>query len=218
MFNRTKTFTKTESRTMSETRLDKIRRWATEGARSFSPVQEGAIHVPTPICCKSNPVLYRRSWFGCNGANTGYTSSGVSVLLKNQITGQIRISIIRALLPAYSRRFRRIDVKRTCEILQTLGNGQDKFHWKAADVSPCHYWTPDQLSKKAKNLNYNIVRWYATSVEPINFTGGPPDKWQLYTGSLFTLLIDRLAVAVLLGGIKSLESIIQPGEKYDSVN
>ena len=199
---------------MGETRLDKIRRWAVEGARSFSPVQERAIHVPTPIYCRSNPVLYKRSWFGCNGTNTGYTPSGVSALLENQTRGQFHISIVRALLPAYSRRFRRINVERTCEILQTLGNGQDKFHWYATDVSPCRYWTPDQLSKTAKNLNYNIIHWYATSVETITFTGGPPDKWQLYTGSLFTLLIDRLAVAVLLGGMKSLEGIIQPKDNY----
>lgn len=193
-------------------RADSVRRWSTEGARAFGCLPGNSIHVST----RSNSILCRRSWFGGSRGCAGYTPKGVKMVLANQSMAY-HCSIALGVIQHYKARFERILVKRACQLLSKIGSGDDILTWISPDGSK-NNWTPRQIlteliqsSNPAKN---QVNSWYASDIFPIDFIGGPPDKWYTYRGSLLTLLLDRIAVVALFEGIEALDGVIDPNESY----
>ncbi len=182
-------------------RADSIRRWATIGARAFAGIQEEPIHV-----------LYRASWFGGHGECIGYTPENVGKMTKYS---QTRHPAVASCIQHYNARFACIQVKRVCQILNKLGSGEDEFLWVRVDGSK-RVWSPNRILEKEEEPScvFPFNNWYAKCVYPIKFQGGPPTKWGTHSGSLLTLLLDRIAVMVLFEGIKVLDGIIGPAERY----
>lgn len=198
-------------------RADSVRRWATEGSRAFTGIQGEPLHVSS----RSNPVLHRRSWFGSSGERTGYTPKGVRMVLADQKTAVFRYGVVTGTIYHYKARFKLITVRRACQILRDIGSGDDVFYWISCAGSYNKWrgtWTPNKILEQIVYSNdpakSQLGSWYASDVSQISFTGGPPDKWGTYYGSLHTLLLDRIAVIVLFEGVAALDKIITPTERY----
>jgi len=195
-------------------RADTVRRWATEGARAFAGVQGEPLHLsPRP-----GSVLYRRCWFGSNGKCTGYTSEGVKKLLAEGPYTLLRHArFVGYALQHYSERFKYISTRRACEVLKDLGCGGDAFYWNSS--SGRVKWTAnDMLARRAVTTDATEpCNWVARAITPIDYMGGPPNKWGIYHGSLRSLMLDRLAAAILLGGIKGIDGIFKSTERYSGL-
>lgn len=201
--------TKTTARPLRSKHLDSLRWRATERTQQFTQLSRQSLHVPS----RPDSLLYRRGWFGGNRESSGYTPTGVALILGDQKAVYSRGRLVWALLQAYGKRLYHIHLKRACEILRNLGNGSDVFHWKS-ECSILRQWTPNSLDQMAPDLLYDIQQWYATSITPLGFVGGPPGKCSIFKGTLLTLLLDRITVAVLLGGLRALDNIILPDDNY----
>lgn len=188
-------------------RADSIQGWATKGARAFTAIQRKPLHIsPRP-----HSILCRESWFGSNGKCTGYTPKGVETLLAGQDITAFRHGIVSSVIQHYKKRFKFITVKRACQILSKIGSGEDIFYWVHLSGREQKWTVHKILEQQAKN---RLSNWYADDISLISFTGGPPNRWDTYRGSLFTLLLDRIAVIVLFEGMKALDNVITPTERY----
>ena len=128
----------------------------------------------------------------------------------------IRRNLVASCLHHYGARFARIKVERACQILNCLGCGDDWFFWGRVDGSQ-RGWNPIQilaLKESEKSSAFPLNNWYAHTMYPISFQGGPPDAWGTHSGNLLTFLLDRIAVMVLLEGVEVLDGIIKPDEQY----
>jgi hypothetical protein len=164
--------------------------------------------LPTTYKCQR-----RRSWFGGHGECVGYTPKNIE---KMSLFNQPNCAAVDSCIRHYNARFARIPVDRVCQILNKLGSGEDIFLWISVDGSKSE-WSPSQILKQKKEqiaCAFPLNNWYARSVYPIEFQGGPPTKWSMYSGNLLTLLLDRIAVMVLFEGVKVLDGIIDPVEQY----
>lgn len=181
-----------------------IHRWTTEGVRAFLHLQGESVHIPD----RPNIVLHRGSWFGGDGKCTGYTPKGVSEVLKTK-PAPFRHGIVRAVIKHYGIRLKYIKVSRACQILKQLGSGDDTFYVSDSCDDSEIQWTPNRVLKYGLTFQGKYAKHIVA-----NFVGGPPDKWGTYSGTLFTLLLDRIAVVVLFEGLSALDGVIGPGERY----
>ena len=124
------------------------------------------------------------------------------------LTTQIRRNLAASCIQHYGARFACININRACQILNSLGSGNDLFFWIGINGSKSE-WNPNRILKSTATND-----WYASNVYPIEFQGGPPNKWGTHSGNLLTLLLDRIAVMVLFEGVKALDGIIDPSEQY----
>ncbi len=192
-----------ESESVRSLRADTLHRWPTEGARAFAHLQGESVHIPT----RPNTVLHCGSWFGGDGKCTGYTPKGVNEVLETG-TAAFRHGIVRNVLKHYNTRLQYIKVSRACQILSKVGSGDDTFYVLDGNDSEIQ-WTPNRVLKYENPLQSKYAKHIMA-----NFVGGPPDKWGTYRGTLFTLLLDRIAVVVLLEGLQALDGVIGPDERY----
>lgn len=167
-------------------------------------VQRQSVHVSSG----SDTVLHRESWFGCSGKCAGFTPYSVGSIIQNE---SFRHGVVDGILSHYKKRFEYINAQRACEILKAFGCGDDVYSWIGPD-NERHLWSPNSVTFTGGIINFK--NWYAKSVSPIEFLGGPPSKWGIHCGTLLTLLLDRLAVSVLLEGFGALDGIISPDENY----
>jgi hypothetical protein len=119
-----------------------------------------------------------------------------------------RHGIVRAVIKHYSIRLQYIKVSRACQILNKVGSGDDTFCIPDGNDSEIQ-WTPNRVLKYGLPFQGKCAKHIMA-----NFVGGPPDKWGIYHGTLFTLLLDRIAVVVLFEGMTALDGVIEPGERY----
>jgi hypothetical protein len=110
-------------------------------------------------------------------------------------------------LSFYYRKLQGISIFKACEILAKLGCADDTFHRAGTGQSKKYTrCTPAQVENRQGWFKGGI--WYngaclATDVGQIEFLGGPPTRWGIHKGSLFTLLIDRIAAVILLDGARA---------------
>jgi hypothetical protein len=139
----------------------------------------------------------------------------VQQVIMNQTSAAFRHNIAYCALDHYKSRFRLISAKRASQILFDLGCGDDNFYWFGISGKP-YKWTAAKILKQEDpdSPARAIGSWYASIVTPVTFVGGPPSKWGTYKGTLLTFLLDRIAAAILLGGMKAVDQIIIPTESY----
>ena len=183
-----------------------ICRWASQGSRAYSSIQREPLHISS----RPNPILRGSSWFGSDGECTGYTPKGVESLLASQ--GAFRRGLAWGVAEHYDKRLSGLNVRHTCQILRDIGCGDDTFCWHDSKGNK-NYWTANTMLKKRVYTNdpakNQLGCWWAEAVSIITFTGGPPNRWGTYRGSLQTLLLDRFVVLTLFEGIESLDKILE---------
>ena len=107
----------------------------------------------------------------------------------------------------YAQRLDGIPVKRAAEILKQFGAGDEKFWWVYKDAKK-FAWTANRVGETGlRNLA-------AKSINIIKFIGGPPGNRQLFSGTLLTLLLDRLLRVVVEEGLQGLDGIVDVTEVY----
>lgn len=177
--------------------------WSTEGSKPFEKVSRQSVHISR----RPNPLLRCNSWFGCNRECSGFEAA-------SKIIDHIpfRRGLVFGIIQHYKERFAHIKADRTCEILRAIGAFNDVFY--IIDHKGFkHAWTPVQLVNKSSQA-ISLHLWYASDIEQIEFLGGPPTKMGIYRGTLLDFLLDRVAVMVLLEGIKALDGVISADESY----
>lgn len=197
-------------------RANAIRRWATEGARAYTSIQGESVHISN----RPNTVLDSGCWFGVNKRCAGYTSEAAMAILENQISKpgehsryiqmgiKARKSVVLTILEYYRKRFNVIDMIRACEVLTTLGCADDTFYWGYNNS-----WTPRKILQGLKPNDDTVHRWLAKNIH-IQFAGGPPDNWNIFDGTLLSMMLDRVAVVVLLEGSSALKNLHGIWEAY----
>jgi len=194
-------------------RADTVRRWATEGARAFAGVQGKSLHLSH----RPDSSLYRGCWFGSDRECAGYTPEGVKNLLAGDTYARLsRARYIAFAIRHYSQRFKYISTRRVCEVLKDLGCGNDVFYYLNPRTAEREKWTANKmLARRAVTTNPSEpCNWVARNVTPIDYIGGPPNKWGVYHGSLRSLMIDRFAASLLLGGLNALNGVFKISERY----
>jgi hypothetical protein len=179
-------------------RADALYRWTTEGKRSLARIQGKPVYIHT----RSNSLLCRNSWFGGYGEHTGYTPAKVNTIIAGE--SAFRHGTVYGVIEHFKGRFACVGATRACQILRALGSGDDVIYWQGSEL------TSNQLFEQVPYLN----RRTAVEVYPVDFFGGPPNKWCTYRGSLLTFMLDRIAVTTLLGGLAALDNIIDFEERY----
>jgi len=192
-----------ETRGSRFSRADTIRRWATEGVRAYTSIQGEFVHISD----RSNTVLDSGCWFGADKRFAGYTSEAAMAILKNQVEAQTRKGIALTVLDYYRKRFHVINMIHACEILTTLGCTDDTFYWGHDK------WTPRRILCSGVVNNNTVHSWLAKDMR-IQFIGGPPDKWNIFNGTLLSMMLDRIAVVVLFEGSSTLKNLHEMQKKY----
>lgn len=200
-----------------DTRADHVRRRTTYGSRAYASIQRQPFHAPS----RSNPDKCSYNWFGSDGLKAGFTTSNVAAVLGNRSFRRQATSYAHGF---YTARLLNINILQTCQLLAKMGCASDTFYPLGLPPSRREYGrcSPAQVAKQG--LWYSGYGWLdaatgpASKMGPIEFVGGPPSRWGLQRGSLFSLLLDRLLVLVLLEGASAasrlqLKSFIQGLDK-----
>jgi len=189
----------TETGGSRNSRADTVRRWATEGARAYTSIQGQSVYVSD----RPNTILDGGSWFGVNKRYAGYTPEATMAILENQIGVEIRKEVTLAIIGYYRKHFCTVNMTRACQILTALGCADDTFYWGYNNS-----WTPREILQDMNSVNAgNTVHCWLAKDMHIQFVGGPPNKWNIFNGTLLSMMIDRIAVVVLLEGTSALKNL-----------
>lgn len=185
-----------------DTRANHVCRWASHGSRAFTSVQRKPVYTPPRPCNDERPLI----WFGGDGLKAGFTVSNVGSILAGSPGRQ---SVTGYTLSFYRRKLRSISILKACEILAKLGCADDTFYRVCHDPASKRYTRCTPAKVAEQEGWYKGCGWLcaalvsATKLTTIEFLGGPPSRWGVQRGSLFTLLMDRITVMILLGGAEA---------------
>lgn len=107
-------------------------------------------------------------------------------------------------------RFWNIPVSRAAEILMKLGHGHEVIWWASVIEPDKRFsWSAQKFGENEKTSGM-----LARRVRSVEFYGGPPERLCNHSGTLLTVLLDRLLLAVMLGGFNALDAAIPIQESY----
>lgn len=107
-------------------------------------------------------------------------------------------------------RFQNIPVSRVAEILVKLGHGNEVIWWVNVTQPDRKFsWSAGQFGK-----DLNTCKLLARQIKNVEFYGGPPGYLCNHTGTLLTVFMDRLLLAVARGGYNALDTAIPLKESY----
>jgi hypothetical protein len=121
-------------------------------------------------------------------------------------TKPYRRSVTGNTLSFYKNKLKNISILKACEILARMGCVEDTFYRLCTDPISRSYVQCSPTKILDQEGWYDGSAWLCAALTPatklglIEFVGGPPSRWGVYKGSLFTLLLDRVAVMILLDG------------------
>jgi len=124
-----------------------------------------------------------------------------------------RRQLVKACLTRLPLQLKNISVFRTAEILAALGHENEVFWWLGTHDGVRHPWTAKKLKHKVLSHS-NVATWSAFEINIIEFFGGPPDRFKIHTGSLLTLVFDRILLNIERVGLETFSKILKPGEIY----
>ena len=184
-----------------DTRSDQVCRWSSYGARSYKGLQGESTHAPIGSHNDKCPLI----WFGGNGLKAGFTVPNVAAIFPRK--SYHRRKVTGHTLSFYQRKLQGITIAGACQVLAAIGCTDDTFY-RTRPFAEGKYNRAYCTPAKVANLKgwYNGGGWFkadddaAEDMGAIQFVGGPPSRWGIHSGSLFTLLMDRVAVLVLLQG------------------
>lgn len=184
-----------------DARADQVCRWSAYGSRAYASIQGDPVHPPI------RPSIDKRSliWFGGDGLKAGFTVSTVGSIIA---TKPYRRGVTGRTLSFYRSALKNISIINACQALARLGCVDDTFYRACSRGSNRYRYTRCTPARITKQEGwYKGCGWLCAALNPatklrtIEFLGGPPSRWGVQRGSLFTLLLDRIAVVILLGGV-----------------
>jgi hypothetical protein len=199
MATRTRTTTIHSYNPRLDARADQVCRWSAYGSRAYTGIQGKSVHTPVRPFIDKRPLI----WFGGDGLKAGFTVSNVGSILDGR---PYRRSITGNTLSFYRRNLKNISIISACQILERLGCADDTFY-RACHPESKRYTRCTPAKIVAAEGWYKGCGWLCAALNPatrlrtIEFLGGPPSRWGVQKGSLFTLTMDRIAVVILLGGL-----------------
>jgi len=116
-----------------------------------------------------------------------------------QLKSKYRRRLVKECLARLPRRLENATVAGAAKILAALGHENELFWWLGVQDGIRHSWTAKRLEHAATPDN-DMSSWTAADVKIIEFFGGPPNRLKIHTGSLLTLLLDRIILNIEHGG------------------
>ena len=181
------------------TRADQVCRWSAYGSRAYAGIQRKSVHTPVRPFIDKRPLI----WFGGDGLEAGFTVSNVKSIIA---TKPYRRSVTGNTLSFYRASLKHISIIDACRALAKLGCADDTFYRVCRPESKRYTrCTPAEIVRQEGW--YKGCGWLCAALNPatklrtIEFLGGPPSRWGVQKGTLFTLLLDRITVLILLGGV-----------------